>query len=194
MSQEETSRDAAEAAEAALAAALERTRELEAQVQRLMSDFEALRRRSRAEAERMADEAIERMTEPLLSVVDDLERTLSAIPADPSWSSVATGIRMVHQKLLSALTRAGIEAMEARGAVFDPALHQAVEAVEVEDPSQDGRVLEELRRGFTLRGRVVRPAMVKVGVYRRAGDEPTPTTPEAPSETIPDGQEGIADE
>lgn len=194
MSQEETSRDAAEAAEAALAAALERTRELEAQVQRLMGDFEALRRRSRAEAERMADEAIERMTEPLLSVVDDLERTLSAIPADPSWSSVATGIRMVHQKLLSALTRAGIEAMEARGAVFDPALHQAVEAVEVEDPSQDGRVLEELRRGFTLRGRVVRPAMVKVGVYRRAGDEPTPTTPEAPSETIPDGQEGIADE
>lgn len=183
-----------QAAEAALAAALERTRALEAQVQRLMVDFELLRRRSRADAERMADEAIERMTEPLLGVVDDLQRTLSAVPEDPAWSSVATGIRMVQQKLLSALERAGIEAMAARGAAFDPALHQAVEAVEVEDPSQDGRVLEELRRGFTRRGRVVRPAMVKVGVYRRAGGEPAPTPPEAPSQTIPDGQEGIANE
>jgi len=98
-----------------------------------------VRRRSRAEAERMADEAVERMTGPLLSAVDDLDRALAAVPDDPRWSSVATGIRMVHQKLLTALEQAGIRPVTAQGAAFDPALHQAVEAVPVEDPSRTAR-------------------------------------------------------
>ncbi|HEY8498589.1 MAG TPA: nucleotide exchange factor GrpE [Limnochordales bacterium] len=177
----------AEATRAALAAALERIGTLEGQIRRLMADLEMVRRRSRAEAERMADEAVERMTGPLLSAVDDLDRALAAVPDDPRWSSVATGIRMVHQKLLTALEQAGIRAVTAQGAAFDPALHQAVEAVPVEDPSQDGQVLEEVRRGFTLRGRVLRPAMVKVGVYRRSE-----AAPEAPSQTQSESQEGIA--
>ena len=184
-----------ESPEAELERARERVKALEAQLYRLMADFDNYRRRARAEAERAADETLERMARPLLAVVDDLERTLAAIPEDPQWSSVAAGIRMVHKKLLAALETAGFRAVAALGEPFDPTVHQAVDTLEVTDPSQEGRVVEELQRGFMLKGRVVRPAMVKVGVLRRPeGSQQPPAAQPASSETIRDGQEGITHE
>lgn len=182
-----------EAPEAELVRAREQLARLETQLRRLMADFDNYRRRTRAEAERAADEALERMARPLLSVVDDLELTVAAIPEGPAWSSVAAGIRMVHQKLLAALEAAGIHAVAAAGEPFDPAVHQAVDAVEVSDPSQEGRVVEELRRGFILKGRVLRPALVKVGVLRRSHEEPEPPQAQQParSQATPGDQEGI---
>lgn len=184
-----------EAPQAELLRAKEQVKVLEAQLHRLMADFDNYRRRARAEAERVADETVERMTRPLLAVVDDLERTLAAIPDDPQWSSVAAGIKMVHQKLLAALEAAGIQAVAALGEPFDPTVHQAVDTLEVTDPSQDGRVVEELQRGFMLKGRVVRPAMVKVGVLKQAHEPQRPAAQQpASSQTIRDGQEGITHE
>ena len=185
-----------EAPQAELARAREQVRALEAQLHRLMADFDNYRRRARAEAERAADETVERMARPLLAVVDDLERTLAAIPDDPRWSSVAAGIKMVHQKLLAALEVAGFRAVAALGEPFDPTVHQAVDTLEVSDPSQEGRVVEERQRGFMLKGRVVRPAMVKVGVLKAAHGErqaPAPQ-PASSSQTTRDGQEGITHE
>lgn len=178
--------------EAQLEEARQQVKTLEGQLHRLMADFENYRRRARAEVERAADEAFERVARRLLTVVDDLERSMSAIPEDPRWSSVATGIRMVHQELLAALEAAEIRPVAAVGEPFDPAVHHAVGQLEVDDPARDGTVVEELQRGFMLKGRVVRPAMVKVGVLRRPPaqrEEPNVT----PDET-PDSQEGISHE
>ncbi|MBE3598227.1 MAG: nucleotide exchange factor GrpE [Limnochordaceae bacterium] len=146
--------------------AASRIASLEDQLLRLRADFDNYRRRSRSDVERAVDDAVERMARPLLTVLDDLERAMTAIPADARWSQVGVGIRMVHQELMAALDTVGIRAVAALGEPFDPAVHQAIGTVEVTDPAQDGRVVEELVRGFVLTrtGRVLRPAMVRVGV------------------------------
>lgn len=153
---------------------------LQAQLVRLQADFDNYRRRTRADVDRLVDDAVERLARPLLGVVDDMERTMANIPADPRWSAVADGIRMVHQELLAALEAVGVRAVTATGEVFDPAYHQAAGSVDVGDPALEGRVVEEIHRGFVLTrtGRVLRPAVIRVGVLRAEGREPKTGEPQ----------------
>lgn len=141
------------------------------QLLRLQADFDNHRRRTRQESERAAEQAVERLARRLLPVVDSLERAIRAlpdsVPADPEqWSGLAAGVRMVHQELLRALEAEGIHRIAADREIFDPAVHQVVEQVAVDEAADDGRVVAELQAGYLLRGRVLRPSLVRVGVYR----------------------------
>lgn len=162
---------------------LEENERLSSQLLRLQADFDNYRRRTRSELERAVDEALGRLAGRLLPIVDNLERALAAAPEGGArdgepWLPMVTGLRMVHQELLRLLADEGIQRIAAAGEVFDPALHQALERVSVAEPERDMRVLEELQPGYLFRGRVLRPSLVRVGVFT-----PAPSAgPERPAE------------
>ena len=99
----------------------------------------------------------------LLPLVDDLERALSADAKSASASSYRAGVELIHKQLLSLLEKRGVAAMDTLGVPFDPEHHQAIATGPADDDEHpEGSVLEEHRRGYTLHGRLLRPAMVKV--------------------------------
>jgi len=118
--------------------------------------------RKRIERERREDTA--RITvhviEPLLPVLDAFERALAA-HSDPAYEDYRKGFELIYRQLLEALGRFGVERIEALGRPFDPHVHQAVERVESSE-YEDGTVVEDLRHGYKLRERVLRPALVRV--------------------------------
>jgi molecular chaperone GrpE len=77
-------------------------------------------------------------------------------------------MELIHRQLSDVLTRAGLEAIETSGQLFDPHYHQAVETVE-DASRRDQEIVEELQRGYKLKHRLLRPAIVKVAVKPRAG-------------------------
>ena len=107
----------------------------------------------------MIEQAAGDLLGDLLPVVDDLERALAADTQDAD--TYRRGVEIIHKQLLDVMARRGVAPIEAVGADFDPNLHQAV-AHEPGDGHRDGEVVEELRRGYTLRQRLLRPSMVKV--------------------------------
>lgn len=145
------------------AAALEEAvRERDAHYDRLLrltAEFDNYRKRTERERRELIDQAAGDLLGDLLPVVDDLERALAADARD--GDAYRRGVEIIHRQLLDVMARRGVAPIEAAGADFDPTLHQAV-AHEPGDGHRDGEVVEELRRGYTLRGRLLRPSMVKV--------------------------------
>ncbi len=95
----------------------------------------------------------------LLPILDDFERALDNVSIKLAGLTWVDGIRLIHRKLQAVLESHGISQIEALGNDFDPALHEAV----LEEEGEEGKVIEELQRGYKLHERVLRPAMVKVG-------------------------------
>jgi molecular chaperone GrpE len=97
----------------------------------------------------------------LLPLVDDLERALKAEPGPAGAETYRRGVELIHRQLLETLRKRGVRPIEALGEDFDPHFHQAV----MHEPAtghRDGEVIEELRRGYMLGDRLLRPSMVKV--------------------------------
>ncbi len=106
------------------------------------------------------DSATARILEALLLVVDDFDRALTVdITENPA--AYRRGIELIHAKLHDLLTKQGVKPIEALGADFDPNLHQAV-MHEPAEGHRDNEVIGELRKGYTLNDRLLRPSMVKV--------------------------------
>ena len=144
------------------AALEEAVRERDAHYERLLrltAEFDNYRKRTERERRELIDQAAGDLLGDLLPVVDDLERALAADAAD--GDAYRRGVELIHRRLLDIMARRGVAAIEAAGADFDPTLHQAV-VHEPADGRRDGEVVEELRRGYTLRGRLLRASMVKV--------------------------------
>lgn len=134
-----------------------RIEELEQQNLRLLADFENQRRRRDRDQEELRLAVLGEAVTGILPLADDLQRALAAAPeGDPLQS----GVSMVERNLVQLLRRFGAEPIEALGQMFDPALHEAV----AEEPSDEsaGTVVDELRRGWRLGGRVIRPTLVRV--------------------------------
>jgi molecular chaperone GrpE len=93
-------------------------------------------------------------------VLDDFERALKVETADRHY---AKGVELIYQRLSEALKKMGLEPIETAGRQFDPNLHQAVERVET-DEEQDQSILGEFQRGYNFKGKLLRPAMVRVAV------------------------------
>jgi molecular chaperone GrpE len=129
--------------------------------QRLQADFENYRKRVLREQTALVERATEGLVEQLLPVLDNFELALANLDADTETDRIRKGIELVYADLLGVLERSGLERMAALGAPFDPNEH---EAVMQEDGDGDGepRVGDVLRTGWKLKGRVLRPAMVKV--------------------------------
>ncbi|MGI2326535.1 nucleotide exchange factor GrpE [Planococcus sp. YIM B11945] len=128
---------------------------------RLMADYDNFKRRTvkdRQDAEKFRAQSL---LSDLLPVMDNFERALSVEAKSEEAASLLKGLEMVHSTLLEAVKREGLEEIKSVGEAFDPHVHQAV-IQEKDDNAAPGSVLLELQKGYTLKGRVLRPAMVKV--------------------------------
>ena len=127
---------------------------------RLAADFDNFKKRTRQEQSQTMQHASAELIHRLLPVLDDLQNVLDHKPAgvDESW---VKGLELSVRKLEEALGTHGLEPIDSVGAPFDPNLHEAVGHEESTEHPED-TVVSELRRGYRVRDRVVRPALVKV--------------------------------
>lgn len=140
----------------------ERVAELEGELAAARADFYNYRQRIAKERQQIRRLVTDDTISSLLPVLDNLDRALT-VPEDGSAKDVLVGVGMVRRQFLSTLEELGVRVIPTEGAPFDPALHDAVETVPVEDPEQDGRILEELTRGYRTDERVLRASRVTVG-------------------------------
>jgi molecular chaperone GrpE len=119
------------------------------------ADFENYKRRTARHFEEVGDFAKSELLKKLLPIVDDFERALSF-----ENNPYAEGMKMIYRQLIDFLKKEGVERMETVGKEFDPNLHEAVGWVESED--KDGIIVEEVQAGYTYKGKLLRPAKVKV--------------------------------
>jgi len=127
---------------------------------RAHAEFQNFRRRVEKEKVELLDYASTEAVRPLLVVLDDFERALKVESKDKSY---VKGMELIYQRFYDALKKSGLEPVEAAGKPFDPHLHHAVEMVQ-SDEAPDHTVLEEFQRGYNFKGKLLRPAMVKVAV------------------------------
>lgn len=127
---------------------------------RKQAELENFRKRVQREKEEFFQQANTDLIRSLLPVLDGFERALRhhTPKIDDGFTK---GIKLIHQQFLSVLGRAGVTPIETEGKTFDPHLHQAVETVQSKD-HRDQEVVEELQRGYKLKNRLLRPAIVKV--------------------------------
>jgi molecular chaperone GrpE len=130
-------------------------------LRRLQADFDNYRKRTLREQTARAASASQALVTRLLPVLDNFELAVSAAEQSRDFDRMLKGVEMVFGELREVLQSEGLVTIEAEGKPFDPERHEAVVAVEQED-SEPGTVVDIVRAGYELRGKVLRPAMVKV--------------------------------
>lgn len=140
-----------------------RADELWDRLARVSADFENFKKRAARERQEAVTFANEGLLEKLVPVLDNLEMALAAADGSqgPTAASLREGIVMIQAQLKGVLTAAGLDEIQAAGQRFDPAWHEAVSHAESAQVAE-GLVLQQLRKGYKLRGRLLRPAMVVV--------------------------------
>lgn len=129
---------------------------------RLRADFENFQKRVEREREEHTRRATAALLVRLLPILDNFERALATKgQAGNGEESLRQGVGLIHRQLGEELRREGLEAVEARGLPFDPNVHEAV-ATESDSGLPPGTVIDELQRGYSFRGLLLRPAMVRV--------------------------------
>ncbi len=145
---------------------------------RLLGEFENYRvRRDREALTARADGAADTLRD-MLPILDDLERAIGALPRETP-ASVREGLCLMLSHLDVLMRQYGVEPVSGVGTSFDPAVHEAVSVI----PSAghaDREVIEELRRGYTHNGRLLRPSLVSVAHNPESGEEPPPAPEEPP--------------
>jgi molecular chaperone GrpE len=126
---------------------------------RLQADYDNFRRRTRQEKEEFYKYASEKLINTLLPVLDNFELALSA--EGDSIENFKSGVQMIYKQLLDTLAAEGVAPIPAVGEQFDPLKHEAVLRAE-SDEHPDNTIVQELRRGYFLKDKVIRPSMVKV--------------------------------
>lgn len=130
-------------------------------LRRLKAEFENYRKRVVKEQTDLIEHASERLVAKLLNVLDNFELAVAAAESSRDFDRMLKGVELVFGELKEVLASEGLKPIQAKGMKFDPKLHEA--AVEVPgDESGELHVTEVLRPGYTIQGRVLRPAMVKV--------------------------------
>ena len=127
---------------------------------RTAAEFDNYRKRIDRERRDQANALVADAIEELLPVIDNLERALEA-PIGSDAEGFRTGVELIHRQMTDLLRQRGVKPIETTGADFDPRFHQAM-VHEVSPEHREGEVMEELRKGYTLGERLLRPAMVKV--------------------------------
>src|SRR3990172_4938946 len=129
---------------------------------RKQAELENSRKRVQREKEDFRQHATSELVRALLPVLDGFERGLKHYDSNLS-DQFCQGIELIYRELWEVLRRAGLTPVETEGKLFDPHVHQAVETVEAPG-HRDQEIVEELQRGYKLRERLLRPAVVKVAV------------------------------
>lgn len=128
---------------------------------RVQADFDNFRRRTQKEKEELAKYASAKLVENLLPTVDNFDRAIAASAANQDYDALAKGVDMIFRLLMSTVEAEGLTTMETVGQPFNPEYHQAVMTVET-DEYEEGIIVEELQKGYMIKDKVIRPAMVKV--------------------------------
>lgn len=132
------------------------------QALREQAEAQNARRRAERDVEKAHKFALEKFTNDLLPVVDNLERAIASIDTgNEQFKAVGEGVELTLKSLVDALKRHQVEAVDPEGEPFDPQLHQAMSMVENPDV-EPNTVINVFQKGYTLHGRLVRPAMVVV--------------------------------
>ena len=126
---------------------------------RLQAEFENYRKRSARENTEYRDFAVSEAARALLPVIDNFSLALKNASAKPE--DLRKGVELIHKQLQDVLQKLNVERINAEGEPFDPRVHEAIEMVE-SDAAPDHHVLEELQPGYRIKGRLLRPAMVRV--------------------------------
>lgn len=139
----------------------EQIEELTDKVKRQMAEFENFRKRTEKEKSQMYDMGVKSIIERILPVIDNFERGLAAVPQEEKENAFVDGMDKVYKQMLSSLTEAGVEPIEAVGQEFDPNFHNAVMHIEDEELGEN-TIAEEFQKGYKYHETVIRHSMVKV--------------------------------
>jgi len=167
MEEEVNSGDTASVAEPSeqLAAIVAERDQLQDLVMRRQAEFENFRKRVQREQMEFAEYAGLETLRTLLPTLDDFERALKSAPDTPESAEFVKGVEIIYQRLMESLKKQGLEQIETANQKFDPHTHHAVEMVENSE-LEDSTILDEYQRGYNFKGRLLRPAMVKVSVQK----------------------------
>jgi molecular chaperone GrpE len=138
------------------------------QLLRLKADFENTKKRLERDKQDSIKYANERLLVEILPIVDNLDRALASLAEGHDPEKVMQGLKLAQQELHKVLERHGVQVVEGIGKEFDPQMQEAVGVVELPD-AQDGTVADEVQRGYTLNGRLIRPSRVRIVQNKVAG-------------------------
>ena len=131
------------------------------QLLRVRADFDNTRKRLEREKLEAIKYANERLLSEILPIVDNLDRAMTSISEGHDPEKVKQGLKLAQGEIHQILETHGVEVVQTKDALFDPRWHEAVAVTERED-IQDGTIIEEIQRGYTLNGRLIRPSRVKI--------------------------------
>ena len=135
-------------------------------LERLQADFENYKKRQEKKQKEFIEFANERLINNLLSVIDNLERALDSTKNEKDTKAIKEGINNTLKEFRNILQKEGVKPMQSIGHRFDPYKHEAVMRIETDKYSED-TVTEEFRKGYYIKSKVLRPAMVKVAVLTK---------------------------
>ena len=135
--------------------------ELKEKLLRNAAELENFKRRTTEERQREAKYRAQAVVTNIIPALDNFERAIATAPSDEQTQTFLAGINMIHTQLIEALAQEGVEAIASADVAFDPTVHQAV-MQEAVSGVEAGMVIAELQKGYKLKDRVIRPAMVKV--------------------------------
>jgi len=130
---------------------------------RRQADFDNYRKRVERDRQEEARRGVERMIIDLIPVLDGFDRAIQSHD-DPAFEEYRKGVTLIRKQLWDALSRHGLQLIEAENKIFDPHVHQAIERAESNE-HPDGFILHVFQDGYTFHGRVIRPAIVRVVVH-----------------------------
>ncbi len=136
----------------------------------LQADFENYRKRVEKEIHEAVQRSNEKIVACLIDIMDDLERAISEGETTENKDALLEGIKMIHKNLDKLLEKEGLERLECIGQAFNPNMHEVLAEVPTKD-LQSGTVLEETRKGFMFKGKVLRPSIVKIACKDSEGDK-----------------------
>jgi molecular chaperone GrpE len=154
---------------------------------RMAADFENYRRRVDREREELQSVGIQKAAEMLLPALDDMDRAQSSLNSDTPPDKLLESLNLVFNRITRCLEQMGIKQLSVIGEHFDPKFHEPVQEIETTD-FPDGAVMQELRRGYTINDKVIRPALVNVASNSTGsvrGAEPAQAVSAEPAEGEP---------
>ena len=140
------------------------------QLKYLQADFDNYRKRMVREFQEVSQRSNEKLIASVLNVVDDLERAIETGKKTDNTGALLEGVEMVYKNLYAILEREGLTRIEAVGKPFDPNMHEILAKVPT-DNHEDGIVIEEARKGFMFKGKVMRPSVVMIASKEAKSEE-----------------------
>ncbi len=141
---------------------------------RALADVDNTKKRLHREKEEFLRYAAESVVRGLLPIIDSLDQALVAVDKQADPQAIIKGVHLIYRQLLGLLEKEGIKRIPTVGEPFDPHKHEAVAQVERNDATPDGTVVEEVQVGYTMHGKVIRPAMVKIAKRTAEPDSSKP--------------------